>query len=116
MMSFGQSSQVLKINQNLSINLIKISKLNLFFVSDVNNFGSHWIQVIVNNNVFTTKTLFGDNDDLFAPIARYFAEQIIQNNQLIGQQLDSTQDIVFTFNISLRNSEIHIIKEIAKYL
>jgi len=115
-MSLENKSEVLKINGN-SINLIKVSKLNLLIITDLNNFGSYWSQCIYNcsNNVFTTKTLFGANEDTFAPIVRYWTQVLVQNKQ-ISPQLDSTHDIVFTFNISLRNTDTDTVREIAKYL
>lgn len=120
-MSFETKSKILNLNENKTINLIVVSNLNLYIISDLQNFGSNWIQVLFDKlyNTYTTKTLFGAEEDTMAPICRLFAESVIKNNPLISQSSEVNEQIVLTFNISLKYIDIsdsNVIKQIAQHL
>ena len=107
-MSFEYKTKKLKINEKNSINLISIVNLNLFIISDMNNFGSNWIQVSYcrRNQIYSTKSLLGTEDDTLSPICRYLAQTLIENIKCVDPSPDMKEDICFTFNISLKNTNI----------
>jgi len=107
-MSFEYKTKKLKINENNSINLISIVNLNLFIISDMNNFGSNWIQVSYcrRNQIYSTKSLLGTEDDTLSPICRYLAQTLIENIKCVDPSPHIKEDICFTFNISLKNTNI----------
>ena len=70
-------SQSIQTKSDRSVLLMKVPNLNLFVITDCNNFGSNWIEVSFSNKVYTTRYLMGENEDLFSVIARRFAQDII---------------------------------------
>ena len=113
-MSFESKTKTLKSNENNSIDLISIPNLNLYIISDINNLGSDWIQVLYcrQKQIYSTKTLLGTQEDSLAPVCRYLAENIIKNKSFNDQNLGNDEQICLTFNISLKNTDINDIKVI----
>ena len=70
-------SKLIETTSGTSISFLKIPNLNLYVISDCNNFGSNWIEVNHSNKVYTTRYLMGQDEDLFSAIARKFAQDII---------------------------------------
>lgn len=70
-------SKQIETKSGRSVLLLKVPSLNLYVISDCNNFGSNWIEVSFSNKVYSTRYLMGENEDLFSVIARRFAQDII---------------------------------------
>lgn len=98
-----------------SINIIKVKDLNLYVISDVDNFGANWVRVVFHQNVFSTQTLLGPNEDIVSPIARFFAQKIVEKNQPQTPE-QHINEIAFLFNISLKVTKREVVNEIAEYL
>ena len=113
MNEMNANTKLVKLNDGTPIRIVNVPFLNLYIITDINNFGNHWIRVTRQSvNVFTTKTLFGSNDLEFAPIARFLAEKLMKrqtNDNLI-------EDKHILFNLSLKNKDREVVKEIAQHL
>lgn len=70
-------SKTIETGSKRSILLFRVPKLNLYVITDCNNFGSNWIEVNYSNKIYTTRYLMGENEDLFSVISRRFAQDII---------------------------------------
>ena len=76
-LSQNTASKLIETKSGRSVLLLKVPNLNLYVISDCNNFGSNWIEVSFSNKVYSTRYLMGENEDLFSVIARRFAQDII---------------------------------------
>lgn len=104
-----------------TIDLVSIPGLNLFIITDVNNLGADWIQVLygTQNHIFSTKTLLGADDNRLAPVCRYLAEKLIKNKCFTDQTSGADQHICLTFNISLKKvdtNDVDVVRQIAESL
>jgi len=113
-MPFESKTKTLTIETNKSINLVSVFNLNLYIISDVNNFGSNWIQVFYSRQkkLFSTKTLLGAEEDSLAPVCRYLTEIIVKNKSFDERHFGTDEEVCLTFNISLKSIDMNDIKVI----
>ena len=76
-LSKDATSKRVETKSGRSVLLLKVPNLNLYVITDCNNFGSNWIEVSFSNKVYSTRYLMGENEDRFSVIARRFAQDII---------------------------------------
>jgi len=75
--TFNCAKKCFTLQDGQKIYFLSMPSLNLYIVSDIENFGPNWIMIKFENNVYTTRYLLGSNCDLYSPIARHFAQKII---------------------------------------
>ena len=114
-MSFEKKVKVLTLD-DLTIDLVSISALNLHIITDINKLASNWIQVLYSpqNQIYSTKTLLGADDHRLAPVCRYLAEQIVKSKQFNDQTSGADQHICLTFNVSLKNVDTNTVRRIGE--
>ncbi|XP_053213785.1 uncharacterized protein LOC128397131 [Panonychus citri] len=104
LISSGSVTKKITLTDGLKINFIHVPKLNLYVISDVDNFGPHWINVEFEKNNYNLKHLLGSNPDTYLPVARFISKYIIESTFKEKPPVElSLARKQFTLNLSLRN-------------
>lgn len=100
------------------ITLVYLPSLRLFVITDGHCFGQNWIRVSYHLDNYFTDLLSGiDLNNDYPPIARYFAQPVINyltKSNPTSNQTIIAEEIFIYFSISLSNKDPKIIRSIRK--
>uniref|UniRef100_T1KBB3 Uncharacterized protein n=2 Tax=Tetranychus urticae TaxID=32264 RepID=T1KBB3_TETUR len=117
MVSKGSITKRGTLSNGVNVMFICIPRLNLYVISDADNFGPHWINVEFEKNNYNIRHLLGSDADTYLPVARYFSKHIIENTFKTLSPVElSLQRKEFILNLSLRKFDKKILEEIVNLM